>query len=220
MKSLFIPTEYMGKIILPEELIHSLPRRLIICSSVQFLMQLHKLKKELETQGKKITLFNGRSRILGQILGCDNFRVKTSAEAFFFLGDGIFHPTALLYENEKDVFYYNPLSGKRGVLCVKDLEKIKIHEKVSMTRFIQGRKIGLLISTKPGQNNIKTALTLKKKLENENKEVFLFITDNINLQETENFPFIDCWVNTACPRIVEDTKKPLINLSLALNLLK
>lgn len=220
MKSIFIPTQYLGKVILPNEFIVSLPQSLILCSSVQFLTQLHELKKELEGQGKKVILFGGRSRNPGQILGCDNFRVKNNAEAFFFLGDGTFHPTALLYENEKDVFYYNPLSGKKGVLCVKDLEKIKIHEKVSMTKFIQGRKIGLLISTKPGQNNIKTALILKKKLEKENKEVFLFITDNINLQETENFPFIDCWVNTACPRIVEDTKKPLINLGLALRLLK
>ncbi|MBS3118372.1 diphthamide synthesis protein [Candidatus Woesearchaeota archaeon] len=220
MKSLFIPTEYVGKIVLPEELIRSLPKKLILCSSVQFLTQLYKLKKELEKQGKKVTLFNGRSRNPGQILGCDNFKVKNNAEAFFFLGDGTFHPTALLYENEKDVFYYNPLSGKTGVLCIKDLEKIKIHEKVSMAKFIQGRKIGLLISTKPGQNSIKTALILKKKLEKENKEVFLFIIDNINLQETENFPFIDCWVNTACSRIAEDTKKPLINLGSALNLLK
>jgi len=220
MKSLFIPTEYVGKIFLPEELIRSLPKKLILCSSVQFLTQLHELEKELGRQGRKVTLFNGRSRNPGQILGCDNFKAKNNAQAFFFLGDGAFHPTALLYENEKDVFYYNPLSGKNGVLCVKDLEKIKIHEKVSMARFIHGRKMGLLISIKPGQNSIKTALILKKKLEKENKEVFLFITDNINLQETENFPFVDCWVNTACPRIAEDTKKPLINLGLALNLLK
>lgn len=220
MKSLFIPTEYVGKITLPKEFISSLPSSLILCSSVQFLTQLHELKKELEKQGKKVTLFGGRSQNPGQILGCDNFKIKTSAKAFFFLGDGKFHPTALLYENEKDVFYYDPLSGKKGVLCVKDLEQMKIHEKVSMTKFIHGRKIGLIISHKPGQNNIKISLILKKKLEKENKEVFLFITDTINLQETENFPFIDCWVNTACPRIVEDTRKPLINLSLALNLLK
>ena len=53
---------------------------------------------------------------------------------------------------------------------------------------------------------LKEAETLKKKLEKSNKEVYLFLSNNINPAEFENFP-IDCWVNTACPRLDFDSRK-------------
>ena len=31
--------------------------------------------------------------------------------------------------------------------------------------------------------------------------VLIIVSDNINEQQLENFKGIDCWVNTACPRI-------------------
>ena len=38
---------------------------------------------------------------------------------------------------------------------------------------------------------------LRKKLKNS----YVFICDNIDEGEFENFPGIDIWINTACPRI-------------------
>ena len=42
------------------------------------------------------------------------------------------------------------------------------------------------------------SLELKKKLD---KKSYLFIADNINSSEFENFPDIQSWVNTSCPRM-------------------
>ena len=72
-------------------------------------------------------------------------------------------------------------------------------QKVSLVKFLNSSNVGILVSTKPGQENLKKAIELKKKLKKKNS--FLFITNNINKQEFENFSQIDSWVNTACPRM-------------------
>jgi len=46
---------------------------------------------------------------------------------------------------------------------------------------------------------------LQKKLPNS----YIFIFNNFNENELENFPNIDFWINTACPRI---DSKNIINL--------
>jgi len=57
---------------------------------------------------------------------------------------------------------------------------------------------------------IKRLDLLKKKYED--KKFYTFIAETIDLNQLENFPFIECWVNTACPRIAED-KKGMININ-------
>ena len=48
------------------------------------------------------------------------------------------------------------------------------------------------------------------------KNFYFFVGDNFIEYEVENFPFIESWVNTACPRIGQDDivrfKFPLVNI--------
>ena len=74
-----------------------------------------------------------------------------------------------------------------------------------------------MVSTKPGQQYLEDAKRLKEKLDKEGKKAFIFINTSIDLSYLEDFPFIEAWVNTACPRIGLDdatttTQKPLINM--------
>jgi 2-(3-amino-3-carboxypropyl)histidine synthase len=75
----------------------------------------------------------------------------------------------------------------------------------SYLKFLNAEKIGILVSTKPGQENLKKALSLKLK----NKKSYLFLSNNIDIREFENFG-INSWVNTACPRM--DFDSGVINL--------
>ena len=52
---------------------------------------------------------------------------------------------------------------------------------------------------------------LKEKLEKEGKSVYLFLTDEINVNQLPNFNFIEVWVNTACPGLDLDSNK-IINM--------
>ena len=64
----------------------------------------------------------------------------------------------------------------------------------------------IVISNRTERKLQKIAEELRSRLEKSGKEVFVFLSDEINFQSLENFNFVEVWVNTACPRIVEDFK--------------
>ena len=64
-------------------------------------------------------------------------------------------------------------------------------------KFLNADKHGILVSTKPGQENLKQALGIKKELK---KKSYLFLANNIDTNEFENFG-LDSWINTACRRM-------------------
>ena len=41
----------------------------------------------------------------------------------------------------------------------------------------------------------------------------IFVSDTLNPMEFDNFPFVESWVNTACPRFA-DEKKGVVNYEL------
>ncbi|MBU1111990.1 MAG: diphthamide synthesis protein [archaeon] len=226
MKSLFIETKYEGKLDLSgdvaKELVSKLPEQLVLAASLQYLEQLDELKSYLEQNGKKVILFQSlHSKYPGQSLGCDiqKFEIKQqdnnldtnqdkiNYDAFLYLGDGMFHPTALAYGNEKPVFIYNPFAHEGQEIKELDKnywEKAKKRKNALLAKLISSDNIGVLVTRKPGQNQSKIAEELRVKLEEKGKKVFVFIADNINILGLQDFNFIDVWVNTACPRMVED----------------
>ena len=81
----------------------------------------------------------------------------------------------------------------------------------ALIKYLSSKEIGIIVSTKPGQNKLKKALELKKKIKDKNCHIFL--ADTVNPAEFENFPFIECWINTACQRFADD-KKGVLNYEL------
>ena len=71
-----------------------------------------------------------------------------------------------------------------------------------------------MVSLKPGQYSYKKAEEIKNKLKQQGKDCFIFVFDTLDSNELNNFPFIDFWVNTLCPRIADDKdKKNIIDMS-------
>jgi 2-(3-amino-3-carboxypropyl)histidine synthase len=207
MQKLFIETKYEKEVTLPQTLLEQLPTEIILAVPVQFMDSLESIKGQLEKVNKKVTLFKSKhGKHPGQILGCDVHKQENSSEAFLYVGDGKFHPTALLYRNNQLVYCYNPFNDQIELLDQKYLETIKKRKKGQLAKFISSKNIGILATTKPGQNQNKIIEQLREKLENKDKTVYVFIANEINFQSLENFNFIESWINTACPRIVEDFK--------------
>ena len=65
--------------------------------------------------------------------------------------------------------------------------------------YLNSKKIGILVTLKPGQENLKMALFLKDKIKD--KKSYIFVGNELNEQELVNFSDINSWVNTACSRI-------------------
>ena len=65
----------------PDKLLEGLPQNIVLGGSIQYLDYLSKLKQFLESNGKKVYMFNSRhGQYPGQILGCDIFKFKPADE--------------------------------------------------------------------------------------------------------------------------------------------
>jgi len=124
-----------------------------------------------------------------------------------------FHPVEVFEKTGKPVFIAHPESGSIHPLQAEDIEKRKAHTKAALANFLSKENIAILISTKDGQRNIKAAQQLRKRFKD--KRFYLLAFDTLDFSQLLNFPFIDVFVNTACPRLMDDYDKfprPLINL--------
>ncbi|MCW1300042.1 MAG: diphthamide biosynthesis enzyme Dph2 [Candidatus Parvarchaeota archaeon] len=223
MNVIYIPCFYKRGIDneLLQKIVENLKEEKIgIFSVVQFSKNLKKIKKFLEDNNKKV--FLGRSVKLGkvgQVLGCDISsceKIKEKVDCFLFIGSGIFHPILVALKTNKDVYIANPLTKEVSKISRKEIEKFKRKNEENIRKFKNAKRIGILVSTKPGQENLKIALDIKKEIEKNNRKAFIFIFDTLIPEELMNFTEIDAWVNTACPRIgIDDAErfdKPVINV--------
>lgn len=226
VRVIYSGTAYAGEIRLSSDAINYLKNNKInsvaLFASVQFL-NFENVIRQLNSLGINVSVLKTkRGERVGQVLGCniyrDNFEedlVKT-ADCVIYIGDGKFHPSALLFARAKSVLIYNPISDSFKVFVGRDIKKQMNKIKINLKKFISAKSIGILVSLKPGQQQLILAEKLKLVLEKHNKMVFIFIDNNFNLLDLENFNFIECWVNSACPRIGTDDilsiSKPLINI--------
>ncbi|MFT7615344.1 MAG: 2-(3-amino-3-carboxypropyl)histidine synthase [Candidatus Woesearchaeota archaeon] len=231
MQTITIDGKWEKELILGEEFLKHLSdnniKTVALFASVQFLA-LDTIRKQITDAGITIKETKAkRTHAITQILGCDAYHdsyeedVIGTSDALIYIGDGMFHPKALLlaqiYKKEiKPVLIWNPIEGNLQIIDRKDIEKQIQKTKANLKRFVAAKTIGLMVTTKPGQSYINSAYKLKAKLEKEGKKCYVFVDDTLNIQLLENYPFIEAWINTACPRIGTDdltTIRPaLINI--------
>jgi 2-(3-amino-3-carboxypropyl)histidine synthase len=236
MKVIYIDAKFEGDLKLGKEVITYLKKNKIkslgIFASTQF-SDISDIENQLsEEKIKSVKTKASRTNDKVQILGCDCYQGNFEKDYFekiegiLYIGDGLFHPKALLLAqrnspNPKPVVLWDPFSKKMRVISEKDILGQINKMKQNLKAFILSKEIGILVTTKPGQQYLKQSLKLKKELEKKGKNVYVFLTDNVNFQDFENFNFVQCWVNTACPRIGTDDivhiDKPIVNLIEAFN---
>ena len=200
MKTLFIEAKSNADVRLSKEQIAKLPKKIGIATTIQHLHRINDVQKQLPG-----------SVIAGQVLGCDASaatKIKAEVDAFLYIGSGEFHPLGIAIETGKEVFCFNPLAKKLSKIGKSEIEKHSKRKKASLIKFLSAEKVGILVSTKQGQSRMKDAIKLSKR---KDREYFVFAFDTLNEIDLENFPFIQCWVNTACPRIA-DSKPNIINI--------
>ena len=198
-KTLFVPAkrklEANEKKIL--KISKKLPKKIAIAYSIQFQNLAQEIKKIL-SKDHKIT-----STI--QVLGCSKPQFKNT-EAILLIGSGKFHAIGLATETNLPVYILE--KEKLSKISEDDIEELNKKQKASYVKFLSSDKIGILVSTKPGQENLQKAIEFKKFIKD--KKSYLFLSNNISISEFENFG-IDSWVNTACRRIDMDDSR-IINI--------
>ena len=217
MKLMMIEGRYKGKIDLSNLDTTILPKNIGLATTVQFIDFLDEIKQYLENDGKNVFIDKTRQKYEAQLLGCDiggAEKIKDKIDAFLYIGTGKFHPLGIALNIDKEVFCYDPINVIFSKIDRSEVEKYNKKRKAAYMKFLEAEEIGILVSLKPGQNNFKKAVELKRQLKDKNSYIFVF--DTLDFSQLENFPFVQCWVNTACNRMLDDYdkfQKPLVDLS-------
>lgn len=180
----------------------TLPKQVGLVTTIQYVDELPKIAVFLKEHGIE-------SEIGGQVLGCDATSAdKLNANTILYVGSGEFHPVGIAMRTNKKVFKLHPQSMQLSEITTDQIEKIQKKKQGMRLKFHTAKNVGVLLTTKSGQSRVQGGRAKAESLEEKfpDKKFYYFISDTLNFGELDNFNFIDCWVNTMCPRIMEDVK--------------
>ncbi len=182
--------------------------KLGLVTTVQHINHLGKMADLLRSKGKQVWVGDPgpRSTYPGQVLGCDTgsaTSVSSNVDAFLFIGTGVFHPLLVTYQTRKKVYAVDPFSKEMQVITGERFEKEKA---LRITKAMESKRFGVVMSSKPGQYFPEVAREVVKRIREKGYEAYEIILDLITPEILKGLGF-DCYVITACPRIVLDDWK-------------
>jgi 2-(3-amino-3-carboxypropyl)histidine synthase len=153
------------------------------------------------------------------VLGCDYSNVRSVAndvEAFLFIGGGRFHALGIALSTSKPTIIADPYEN-RAYSIDEEAQKILKQRWASVQEAEHAKTFGVLIGLKLGQKRLEDALKVKEIAEKNGKTAFLFAIREILPEALMEFPSVDAYVNTACPRISLDAPSKFLKPVLTVN---
>jgi 2-(3-amino-3-carboxypropyl)histidine synthase len=223
-----VPTVYIevkAEISIKEAITKALPlleswNKIGLVTTVQHVHKLEETKNLLESAGKTVFVGDaGCVKYAGQILGCDfsNARsVSENVEAYIFLGGGRFHAIGVTLATEKPTIIADPYE-QLAYPIQEQVRRIIMKRWGNISETKEANSFGVLISLKNGQMKLKEAKDIKEKLEKHGLTATLLALREITPDTLMQFPGIDAFVNTACPRLSLDDaphyNKPILSIN-------
>lgn len=181
--------------------------RIGLATTVQHVQTLDLVRELLTRAGKTIVVGDARRlQYAGQVMGCDFSNSKSVAkdvDAFLFVGGGKFHALGVALATGKPTVIADPYSGT-AYAVEAEVQRILIQRYASIKEASLAKVFGVIISLKPGQRHLDEALKIKQAIEKMGKTACLFAVREIQPPILLEFPTVDVYVNTACPRISID----------------
>jgi len=226
-----VSTIYMearAKVSIKEPLKKAIPllepwTRIGLVTTVQHINELEEAKEFLLAAGKTVAVGDaGKAKHAGQVLGCDYSNAKSvsaDVEAFLFVGGGRFHALGVALATGKPAIIADPYERRAYPIQSETREIIK-QRWACIYEAKKAEKFGVLIGLKGGQKRIAEALEIKEKLEKSGKKATLLALKEIIPATLMQFPSIEAFVDTACPRLALDSTsrflKPVLTSTEAL----
>lgn len=187
-----------------------------LVTTIQYIKNIKKIKEELKKEKIKVIKSNKTNRVLEHmVLGCDTTTINDTKKPIIFIGDGVFHINniAFIYEGQ-EIIKISPLTKHVKNIKITDEFLRKRYGQIALAR--KAESFGILVSSKKGQNRIEVARKIKKFIEKQNKKAYILVSDFIKQDYFYGIK-VDCFVNTACPRIAYDDfklfNKPVISVT-------
>jgi 2-(3-amino-3-carboxypropyl)histidine synthase len=186
-------------------------RKIGLTTTVQHIHNLNEAEEILKRAGKEVYIGHVEGlKYPGQVLGC-NYRnaksISSLVDAFLFLGGGRFHALGLFLATMKPTVAADPFEG-RACRVDGEAEKIIHRRWMDISEASKANMWGIIVGLKTGQLNIEAALRIKNEIEHLGRKAALLAIREITPEALLEFPAIEAYVNTACPRIsLYDTRK-------------
>lgn len=223
--------EARAKISIKEALAKAVPyleswSKIGLVTTVQHVHQLDEAKTILQNAGKTVFVGDADSvKYPGQVIGCDfsNARsVSEKVEAYLFVGGGRFHAMGVALATGKPTIIADPYE-KRAYPIQDEVRRVIKQRWGNISEAKDAKSFGVLISLKSGQMRLRDAMNIKEKLEQNGLKATLLALREVTSSALMQFPGIDAFINTACPRLSLDDassfRKPLLYLNEALVML-
>jgi len=230
-----VPTVYMearAKISVKEVVKRAIPllepwNNIGLVTTVQHTHKLDETKNLLLKVGKTVAIGDaGQVKYAGQVIGCDFSNAKSiskEAEAFLFIGGGRFHAIGVALATAKPTIVADPYE-KRAYPIHDEVQRILKQRWASISEAKGAKNFGVLIGLKSGQKRIEEAIRIREKLQKSGRKATLLALKEVTSNALTQFPNIEAFVNTACPRLsLDDTPsflKPVLSLNEALVMLE
>jgi 2-(3-amino-3-carboxypropyl)histidine synthase len=176
-----------------------------LLTTVQHVHQMDKARNILISSGMSCVVGTGDSRIKypGQLLGCNFSAAGTTCDSYLYIGSGKFHPLGVAVATKSKVLAADPMLNTVEWV---DPERILRQRGGVIARCLDATALGIIVSTKIGQERRGLARRLAELAKKHGKEHIIISLDNITPDALLQFN-VDAFVNTACPRIAIDDGK-------------
>jgi len=186
-------------------------RRIGLTTTVQHVQTLDAAREILVRAGKTVMIGDaGRLGYPGQVIGCDYSNARSIAkdvEAFLFIGGGRFHALGVALSTSRPTIIADPYNNEASSID-EEAERIIRQRWRGIEEAQKAKTFGILVGLKPGQKSLEQAYKIKRQLEEKAKVAYLFAINEITPEALIEFPTVEAYVNTACPRLsVEDAQR-------------
>jgi 2-(3-amino-3-carboxypropyl)histidine synthase len=175
-----------------------------LATTVQHVQTLDEAREILVRAGKTVVVGEaGRVNYSGQVIGCNYSNVRSVAndvEAFLFIGGGRFHALGIALSTSKPTIIADPYEN-RAFSIDEEAQTVLKQRWACIEEAGHAKTFGVLVGLKLGQKRLDEALKVKEIAEKNGKAGFLFAIKEILPGALLEFPSVDAYVNTACPRV-------------------
>lgn len=194
-------------------------RKIGLATTIQHVQAIDEARDILLRAGKTVMVGDaGRMNYPGQVIGCDYSNVKSVAddvEAFLLISGGRFHALGVALSTLKPTVVADPFEGKAQSVD-EEAKRIFKQRWASIEEAKRAKTFAILVGLKVGQRRLEEALSIKSKLEAHGRTASLLVIREIAPESLMEFPAVDAFVNTACPRVSLDSAskfhKPVLTI--------
>jgi len=223
-----VPTIYVeakSSVTIDNAILAALPllkeyKKIGLATSVQHLETLNQAKQLLEKADKTVVIGKSKKIVYaGQVTGCNYSNATNIADevdVFVFLGGGMFHALGIALSTSKPTVIADPYDN-RAFLVSEAAQKLVKQRFASIQEAKTAKTYGVFVGLKPGQKHLNEALKVKALAEKHGLAAFVLAAREITPETLLEFPTVDAYVNTACPRISMDApgkfQKPVLTVN-------